>query len=75
MSKTTICQCLAKVIFPSPLSNHYLLKNQNADLVLIDYPAGYREKPDNHVVVCPVVPCRLDYAAYIKLGTFLTVAM
>lgn len=38
----------------------------NADLVLIDYPAGYREKPDSHVVVCPVVPCRLDYAAYIK---------
>jgi chromosome partitioning protein len=38
----------------------------NVDLVLIDYPAGYRERPDSHVVVCPVVPCRLDYAAYIK---------
>jgi chromosome partitioning protein len=52
--------------FPFTIVESLPSEKPNADLVLIDYPAGYREKPDSHVVVCPVVPCRLDYAAYIK---------
>jgi len=52
--------------FPFTIVKSLPSEKPNADLVLIDYPAGYREKPDSHVVVCPVVPCRLDYAAYIK---------
>ncbi|UKA12946.1 ParA family protein [Photobacterium damselae] len=38
----------------------------DADLIIIDHPAGDRNPPEANIVVVPVVPCKLDYRTYMN---------
>lgn len=37
---------------------------EGIDLILIDYPAGYRQEPRSRIVVSPIQPCRINVEAY-----------
>tara|TARA_Y100000588_G_C14061928_1_gene841832 strand:- start:479 stop:1036 length:558 start_codon:yes stop_codon:yes gene_type:complete len=38
----------------------------DADLVIIDHPAGDRNPPVSDRVICPIVPCKIDYKTYVN---------
>lgn len=38
----------------------------DADLVIVDHPAQDFNPPEAHRVVCPIVPCKVDYKVYAK---------
>ncbi|WP_223823752.1 ParA family protein [Candidatus Enterovibrio escicola] len=44
----------------------------DADLIIIDHPAGDRNAPETTKVICPIVPCKLDYRTYSQSKHVLT---